>query len=309
MLETLINPKKAERKSWELLLIGLLYSIISVLIADIIFVKDPVFVKHLDILIITFTTMFSIPFMYYLIKYEEAKDLQIKQEKKLLREHGKALLALLFLFLGYVIAFALIYMIFPQHITETNFKIQVETYCAINSGSVHCLDKQGLINYKPRIEASASIDAKMTTLASILSNNFQVLIISLFFSFVFGAGAIFILAWNASVIGAAIGIFAKHPAFLYKGLLRYMIHGIPEIAAYFIVALAGGIIGIAVIRHEFNTEKFWSTLRDSLDLIILALLILVAAGFIEVFITPLFLKKKVKKAKKVTEKIKRVQKK
>ena len=96
------------------------------------------------------------------------------------------------------------------------------------------------------------------------------------------------LAWNASVIAAAIGIFTKSQLIsLPYGLARYLIHGIPEIAAYFIIALAGGIISVAVIRHEAGTEKFWEVLRDSLSLIFLGIVILFVAAVIEVFVTPL----------------------
>ncbi len=65
-----------------------------------------------------------------------------------------------------------------------------------------------------------------------------------------------------------------------------MIHGIPEIAAYFIAALAGGIVSVAVIKHEVRSEKFWSVLQDSLNLIIIAVVILFLAAGMEVFITP-----------------------
>ena len=65
-----------------------------------------------------------------------------------------------------------------------------------------------------------------------------------------------------------------------------MIHGIPEIAAYFIGALAGGIVSVAVIKHDVHSEKFWTILQDSLNLVILAVIILFFASLIEVFITP-----------------------
>ena len=53
------------------------------------------------------------------------------------------------------------------------------------------------------------------------------------------------------VIAAAISIFTRSSlAELRIGLVRYMIHGLPEIAAYFIAAMAGEIISVAVIRHE-----------------------------------------------------------
>jgi len=117
----------------------------------------------------------------------------------------------------------------------------------------------------------------------------NVMIFTIIFSLVFGAGAIFILAWNASVIAAAIGIFSESDlAGLPAGVFRYMIHGFPEIAAYFIGALAGGIISIAVIRHDVRSDKFWTILQDSLNLIILAVIVLFIAALIEVFITPVF---------------------
>ncbi len=99
---------------------------------------------------------------------------------------------------------------------------------------------------------------------------------------------IFILAWNASVIAAAIGIFTKSElSALPLGLFRYLVHGIPEIASYFIVALAGGMISVAVIKHEIGTDKFWDVLQDSLNLIIIAILVLFIAALLEVFLTPL----------------------
>lgn len=297
MFESLINPKKVERKPWEMFFIGLLYAVLSVLIADFLFLKNPVFEKHISILIVFFTVMFSIPFFFYLIKLEEEKDIKIKNEKKLIKEHGKAISALLFLFLGYVIAFAFMFIIMPN--TDTNFKVQVETYCMINARDNFdiCVSNY-LTGNTAKMTGSAvtgsaqktiSLGNGMHRVSAILSNNFYVLISTLLFSFLFGAGAIFILAWNASVIAAAMGIFAKNSlAGLPAGIMRYMIHGLPEIAAYFIVALAGGIIGTAVIKHEFGKGRFWHVLQDSLDLIILALIVLIISAFIEVFFTPLF---------------------
>jgi stage II sporulation protein M len=287
MLEVLINPRHAEKKPWMMFFIGLLYAALALAIADLVFLRNPVFEQHLSIIVVFFTVMFSLPFMFYIIKQEEEKDIKIEQERTLIKEHGKALSALLFLFLGYVVAFSLLYMIVPDNLVTSNFKIQVETYCSINSPS----NFEGCVAEKITTQAiepvtTGGIVGSMQRLSTILSNNFYVLLMSLLFSFVFGAGAIFILAWNASVIAAAVGIFSQHAALLHQGLLRYLFHGILEIAAYFVAALAGGIIGIAVIKHEFRTERFWHVLKDSLDMIILALIILLVAGFVEVFITP-----------------------
>ena len=107
------------------------------------------------------------------------------------------------------------------------------------------------------------------------------------FSLIFGAGAIFVLAWNASVIAAAIGIFTKHSiAEIPLGVARYMIHGFPEIAAYFITALAGGIFGVAVIRNGIRDRRFLRVVENTIILLFIAILILIAAAGIEVYFTP-----------------------
>lgn len=286
MLEALINPKRAERKPWEMFFIGLLYTAVSILLANFLFGNNLVFNKHLSILIITFTVMFSIPFMFYIIKFEEKKDEKIKKELPLLKEHSKALSALVFLFLGFLIAFSVAYIVLPRTQVETNFDSQLQTFCSINMPN----DIDGCVQGNLDISTNAispTFELGMGRVASILANNFYVLIFCILFSLLFGAGAIFILAWNASVIGTAIGIYARNNiANLPAGLFRYMIHGLPEIGSYFIAALAGGIISVALIRHEFKHEKFWHVLEDSTDLIILAFVVLVLAAFIEVFITP-----------------------
>ncbi|MCL6500644.1 MAG: stage II sporulation protein M [Candidatus Pacearchaeota archaeon] len=289
MLESLINPKKAERRPWEMFFIGALYAAVSVLLTDFLFLKNLVFEKHISILIVCFTVLFSIPFFFYLIKTEEEKDVKIRSEKRLLKEHGKALSALLFLFLGYLVAFSLLYILLPKETTMINFKAQIETYCLVNArySFEECVEGHLTGRITETQNKMPNISDGMARVSTILSNNFYVLLFSLLFSFLFGAGAIFILVWNGSVIAAAVGIFARNNlAQLPAGFLRYMVHGFPEIASYFLVALAGGVIGTAIIKHEFGNEKFWRVLEDSLDLIIISLLVLIIAAFIEVFITP-----------------------
>jgi uncharacterized membrane protein SpoIIM required for sporulation len=281
MLEFLVNPKKAERRPWEMLIIGFFYAIVSIGIATFLFYKSPALEKYSSAFVVTFTTIFSLPFMYFLIKLEEKKEMRIKEEKTLMKEHGKALNALLFLFLGFTLAFALAFLLMPKSLTDVNFKAQLETYCSINPGDIKsCEGITGQIT-------GGNIQASFKSISSILANNFFVMITILIFSLLFGAGAIFILAWNASVIGTAIGLFSQGSiANVPTSLLRYLVHGIPEIAAYFVAALGGGIISIAMIKHGFGKKQFWRVMRDSLDLIIISIVILIIASVLEVFLTP-----------------------
>ncbi|MBS3071628.1 stage II sporulation protein M [Candidatus Pacearchaeota archaeon] len=284
MLEMLINPRKAERKPWELFFIGLLYASLSILLVNWVFAKDAVLSKYSGILVVTFTVMFSIPFIFYTIKLEEKRSINVDGTFKLLKEHRRAIYAFLFLFLGFVIAFSFWYSILAS---TQSFSAQIETYCLINRPASFdsCVKQYGIND----VSTVVPFLTNKERLFLIFTNNIYVLLFTLVFSLIFGAGVIFILAWNASVIAAAIGIFTESRlSALPIGLLRFMIHGIPEIASYFIVALAGGIISVAVIKHETGTDKFWKILYDSINLVILAVVILFISALMEVFITPLF---------------------
>jgi len=284
MLELLINPKRAERQPWQMGIIGLIFGLVSMFAADKMFSSNAVLTQYSTIFVITFSVILTLPYVYYTIKYEERKDVTMDSEIKLLREHSKAIFAFIWLFIGFVLAFSLYYVAVPD--SQNLLKAQVETFCQINRGSNYqeCIkqytsEKIGII--------TGNITSKERFI-SIFTNNMAVLIFTIVLSLIFGAGAIFILAWNASVIAAAIAIFVKsNLAQLPFGFARYMLlHGIPEITAYFVGALAGGILSLAVIKRDLKGEKLWNILQDSLYLVIIAIVILVIAGLIEVFITP-----------------------
>lgn len=283
MFEMLISPARAEKHPWEMFFIGAFYATLSLFLTKWIFSGDPVLSKYTGILIVTFCVMFSIPFLYFAIKHEEEKDLQDFGLFSLLREHGRALTYFMFLFFGFVVAFSFWYIVFEDG--NENFRAQIETFCLINrpTNFEQCITDYGIGHAS---KTTAFLTAKQK-IVNIFMNNIYVLIFTLLFSLIFGAGAIFILAWNASVISAAIGIFSKSSLLnLPLGIARYMIHGFPEIGAYFVGALAGGILSISVIKHDIRSEKFWTILQDSLNLVILAVVLLFIAALIEVFVTP-----------------------
>ncbi len=273
VIESLVNPFKAERKPWEMFFVGALYSSVAVLLSLW------VFKPHASLVAVFLTVMACVPIIYGTLKLEEKKDLEIEDEKILIKEHGKALSFFIFLFLGITISFTLWYIFLPADLTQALFSIQTKTISDINSQ----ITGQGI--------------NQITLFSKIFLNNIKVLIFCLIFAFIYGFGAIFILTWNASVIGTAIGNFvrsnvstanfANYFEITSLGILRYMIHGIPEILAYFIAGLAAGIVSIAIIKHDFRSEKFQHVLLDSADLLLLSLAVLLIAALLETFVTPI----------------------
>jgi uncharacterized membrane protein SpoIIM required for sporulation len=293
MIELLMKPKRAERYPWEMFFVGLFWASVSLLFVSLIFGGDSVLKDGSGLLVVVFTMICCLPFMYYIIKLEEGKDMVISDSGRLIREHSRAVIALMWMFLGFVVAFSFWYLVLPIELGSMsiggeagqNFNFQIKTFCAINNPSTyeHCLGQYGVTTVTGSVAGSDIV-------LNIFANNIYVLIFTIIFSLAFGAGAMFILVWNASVIAAAIGIFAKGSlSHLPLGLMRYMIHGIPEIAAYFIGAIAGGIVSVAVIRKDLHGETKWAILQDAFLMVLLAIGILVVAALMEVYLTPVLI--------------------
>ncbi len=280
VLESVLNPFTAAKRPWELLIAGIFYG------SAALFLSIWIFEEYASLVMVFLTVMACIPLFYKTLRSEEAKDLLIKSESKLIKEHGKAIMLLVLLFIGLTIAFSFWYVVLPAETSSGVFKIQTQTISSLNQQVTGSMAKFNLLN-------------------RIFLNNIKVLIFCILFSFIYGSGAIFILSWNASVIGAAAGNFIRTHLAQYEGavgfskvaayfyasslsVLRYSLHGIPEISAYFVAGLAGGILSVAIINRDFGTKSFERILLDSSDLILIAVFILFLAAMMEVFVTPLF---------------------
>ncbi len=277
VLELLFNPFFIRRKLWQVFATGFVYSLIGLFFSYLVF-------KEVAGILMVFLIVFALlPMIYLLIKHEEELDLKYTKEFFLLKEHTKVLIFFIVLFLGITAALAFAYVFLPEKIVEAVFSLQ----------------KGAIVNVNNSVQGSIT---QFTLFTRILMNNLKVLFFCLIFSFLYGTGALFILTWNASVIAAAIGSFIKNqlaqatalvglPALsIYftssaLGFLRYMTHGFFEIAAYFVGGLAGGIISIALIKHDLKENR---VLLDALDLVIISLGLLIVGSIIEVFVTPLF---------------------
>ncbi len=279
MLEMIVNPKSAEGAPWKMFFVGLVYGSLSLLLVHWFFSKDYTLANASGMIVVAFCIMFTLPFMYFLIKNEEEEDEQVEGFFSVWKIHSDAIYAFMWLFLGLIIAFSFWYSILKD---PNLLNFQIQTFCQINNpGSIEdCVAKYSFTGNA--VEVSGNVGRFM----AILENNVYVMIFTLIFSLVFGAGAIFVLIWNASVIAAAVGIFSKYQiSEIPMGILRYMIHGFPEIAAYFITALAGGMFGVGVIRNGIRNQKFLRVLENVVVLLFIAILILAVAAFIEVYIT------------------------
>jgi uncharacterized membrane protein SpoIIM required for sporulation len=287
VLESLSNAFQAEQRPYMLFVWGAVYAIVGGLLADYLFPGSMA-----SMVMVALTAIAAIPLMYNTIKFEEKKDLEIPAEKRLLKEHSKAITVFMMLFLGMTMGMTLLYVILPAPQAGALFSDQIETYKSIN----------------PHRTVTGQVTGFATGFASgsgmferIFFNNLKVLAFCILFSLLYGAGAMFVLSWNASVIALAMGnVIRTNIAALagegtigqylhiitIQGFSRYFIHGFLEIAAYIIAALAGGILSVAIIKKHFTKDKAEHILLDTTDLLLASIVVLVLAAVIEVYITP-----------------------
>lgn len=241
-------------------LLSLLFSLAAILIAYY-FVPFKISGHNYGGLIAVLLTSLtaSYPLLRYLEKREEKEeDIEDLKEKKLLKRHWTELEIYIAFFLGVMIAF-----------TITSFFLPAEFFSAQNSV----------------IKSITGRIINTGLFATIIKNNISVFFLTFLLSFLLTAGMVFILVWNASVLGVFLANVSQSFTKLPFVALSYLPHGILEIGAY---ALAG-ISGFFLSHHfeyffESDCEggKIFRLCEDSLLVLVLGLILLLLGGIIEV---------------------------
>jgi len=280
VLESIVNYLSAEKRPDEMLLYGFIITTLSIFLALWVFPSYASFVT------VTFIIMAVSPVMAQIMQFEKEKQENAGIWWMQVIAHKKAVIFFIFLFLGFTLAYVFWFLMLPTGITNSLFSLQANTIAEVNN-------------------PTGSAIAIQDTFANIFVNNIRILALSILFSLIFGSGVIFILAWNASVLGVAMataikiavaasgnGSAAYFGAFSFA-IVRYLLHGIPEITAFFLGGLAGGIISFTILDYKLGLKKFLSkmsnSLKDASMLTVSAILLLVLATLIEVFVTPMFI--------------------
>ncbi len=271
VLESILNPKNAEDKPWHIFVIAFVYTFIGV------FFAHQLFPTQSSTLAVAIITILFIPFFQNLFELEEEKDDEaVKNNKKqnILSRHKQAISVFSSFFMGIIVAMTFIFIFMP---TVNVFTLQAQTI-------------EGFSERGASIQGAVVDQGDFTRF---FLNNTGVMILIFVMSLMLGAGAIFVLVWNASVIAVYVGLIVKSlasnglnitTAYLYGvpvGLGSIALHGIPEIAAYFVAGIAGGVLGIGVIREKLNSKEFHFVFKDSLIFLAIAEILIIAAAFIE----------------------------
>jgi stage II sporulation protein M len=283
VFEQLFVSKWLEKKLYLSFLLGFVYAELGIISAILIFPEDP------SLISIGFISLLILPSLNYLLSLETKEDMREKRFslKAIFRDHWDIFVVYAFIFLGILLAFGILAVILPQGTTETLFGTQLDIYFA-NAGRA----TGPMTDWGTNIAGAAYNQSSLFW--SILTNNLKVILVCFIFSLAYGAGSVLFLTWNASVWGTIFGFVARTTATVGGNLASFghiMIsvfpHMIAEASSYFLAVFAGGIISKAVIKERMDSKRFYHVLLDGIVIFGLALVILLLAAWLEVYIFPL----------------------
>ncbi|MCD6414255.1 MAG: hypothetical protein J7L23_01350 [Candidatus Diapherotrites archaeon] len=216
MLESLIKPEILEHKSYEMFFMALAIGAVSITMAALITRNNthPYASYATAYLAVAFACIATAPIMVRIIQKEERKD-EVTRAGPFFGGYWCVIKTYIFYFLGIIVIFSLVFALLPMEKSNQLFSAQIEELVRIRGERIENITNSNLAANVVRTGAAVN---KTNIFFKILFNNLSVLTLALIFSFIFGAGAIYIITWNASIIGVLIGAAAKEGIGLKVGV-------------------------------------------------------------------------------------------
>jgi len=272
VVEKLFQNKWIERRSAYSLFIGVILTLLAFGISFFLFRSVKNFIGISTVL---FTVIISVPLVNKLLSFEEKVELT---KANFFRKHEAIIDFYVYFFIGVFI------VLFEIAIISPNLVFSQENLYGATEVKIEKVNSR-----LPRPPAKAGTEGK--EIISIFKNNFYVMLLALGLSLFYGSGALFLIILNASIFASALAKVVHstipHLGFLFTlGFLAcnlgiMFFHMIPEVLAYLLAAIAGGVVSQAILTESIKSENFKIILKDSAILIGIATIVLYISAIIE----------------------------
>jgi len=257
VFEQFLESEKIKRHAFFIFGMGFVYTFLSFFVSYFFF-KD-----SFSLAIIFLTTLLLVPVLNKFINDEE--EVEGKDGlKNFYKNHKSLFKVLFFLFLGIFFAFVVL-----SFLNQDLFTYQTDLLRAIgNDPSENILQHEDIVKFDQAL--------------GIISQNILVVVIAFILSIFYGAGALFLIILNASIFAIFISklIYMKGASVLFL----FLIHLVPELTGFFMASIAGAVMSRALFRENLLSERFSNVARDSLVILLISALLIVIAGFLEVYL-------------------------
>jgi uncharacterized membrane protein SpoIIM required for sporulation len=261
--------------------------------------------EYSSLVFVTFICIPLIPLIISLVSREEI-SYEIHQSKI---RRSKFIQIYSYLFLGIIVTSCFLYIVAPDSVTDQVFRGQIRALYELESPrsfATFCpncqvidVNSDGIVEFVDTSRNNQRIyfdDGQTQTFSAyvgrmIFMHNLQILSFIFLLSFIFSAGALLVIAWNATILGVFFGDAIQQVVNALIGgnvftpsainIVTIWIHGIPEFLAFFIAAMVGGVLGRALIKRSIQSPQFKHALIEIVQNLFLAVLLLAAAAIIE----------------------------
>ncbi len=259
VFESLFSTRDVREHPSKIFILSIIGTILAIIISS--------FLKQGGLFLVFLIAFAVLPLTIKQLKYEEGRReydhfWNYLYSLGFFSRHKDLIVDYFYLILGVALTVSVSYLVLPTGTTSLVFSDQIST--------------------------SSQITGQVTTggiFPKILFNNLGVMGVCFAFSLFYSSGAVFLISWNASVLGVVVGQGARNLVGLPSlplVLFSYLPHGIFEFSGYILAGIAGGILSVALARHKERREHFRFILEDSLLLFILGVIVLIIGTVIEV---------------------------
>lgn len=294
VLEMLENPALLRKSSLAMLAVSFIICSVSI------FVSYSFSPDSSGMLSLAFITIAVMPLMHNLFSTEEAREVDNPgSSTSFLLRHSSLFKFHALFFIGLVISYSFWFVALPAEaskgcnggfpslecrvpVKKILFKEQLKQFSAV-TGQVTGGNGKGVAWNECKNHATRSFES---CAVFIFDNNSVVMGLAVLFSFIYGVGAIMLIGWQASVVGVFIGreVLERGALFGIALGIGYLPHGSFEIPAYFLAAIAGGMISTAISRGKYRTHEFEIIAKDVIVVMLIAYIALLIGAFIESWI-------------------------
>ncbi|HIG95830.1 TPA: stage II sporulation protein M [Candidatus Woesearchaeota archaeon] len=253
------------------LALGFIYSLLGYILANMFFID-----KQVSIAMLFITTLLVVPTM--IIALGDQMKHEATQHENFFQSHRSIFLGYIYMFVGAFMGYMVLGIFADQYILKI-FEYQLDFLKKQEGLSLQVLNQFFENRPAPQLES----------VLSILQHNLSVVLVCFIISLFVGAGGVFLVLLNASVFSSFAIVMVKYltetlqQAALVIGI--FSLHVIPEAGAFMVAAIAGGILSKAVIAEKWGTANFNKVVKDAGKLLAFSCVLIILAGFIEVYIT------------------------
>ncbi len=244
-------------------LLGVGYTILGLFIAITIFPNDPAMIA------IGITALLLLPSLSQLTTGQEITERKIPTYLDFFKSVLPFAKVYVSIFFGIFFTFAFFSMMLPKLAAGTLFKTQL----AILSGQATAFS--------------------FPLFWDLFSWNLQVLALCFFLSLIAGNGAIFFIAWNASVWGTIFGHLAKtaavqgalNPFILFVLIILSVLpHAFLEGLSYMLSAISGSTLSDGLVTEEFGSKNMKTIFKYNAMLFLTAMAVLALGMIVETYV-------------------------